>query len=400
MVYTIMLIVLQFALWKLIRSPYWLLVLTLFFFFLMIRRPPRSTLFPYTTLFRSPPARWRPSPARLWLEPGPAAGSPAGRRERRPGLRPRPARRRPPAGFARASGAGGDGALEGAQDQPGGGGSRVLVADRPLAQVGRPALARLHRDRGAAARLGGGAGLVQRVCQRGAGRHPLAEGVHSRLERVHHGLVTRGGCAQVLDRGQGGRQHLDQLLPFEGGLVAEDPPAAAQGRAPKWPAGASHRGDQGAAGQDEEPPGWGPRVGAEGLDDGLEAPQHVGAVVPVGDGGVDLQQVIALGPGGRVVLTHPAADGGRVQVALGDQRLISRSPAQSGRVDGGVPEAGHLVVELEHGQRGAGHLEGGDVAGDQVADRRDAGRAQLAVGLAIKKVELEQRRAAHAVQEG
>src|SRR5438034_5552683 len=30
-----------------------LLCLFLFFFFLMIRRPPRSTLFPYTTLFRS-----------------------------------------------------------------------------------------------------------------------------------------------------------------------------------------------------------------------------------------------------------------------------------------------------------------------------------------------------------
>src|SRR2546426_7018364 len=30
-----------------------------FFFFLMIRRPPRSTLFPYTTLFRSiPEALW------------------------------------------------------------------------------------------------------------------------------------------------------------------------------------------------------------------------------------------------------------------------------------------------------------------------------------------------------
>src|SRR5258706_15768801 len=28
-------------------------VTSLFFFFLMIRRPPRSTLFPYTTLFRS-----------------------------------------------------------------------------------------------------------------------------------------------------------------------------------------------------------------------------------------------------------------------------------------------------------------------------------------------------------
>src|SRR6266487_5690174 len=35
-----------------------------FFFFLMIRRPPRSTLFPYTTLFRSP---GRPaSPSTCW----------------------------------------------------------------------------------------------------------------------------------------------------------------------------------------------------------------------------------------------------------------------------------------------------------------------------------------------
>src|SRR5215216_7231404 len=31
-------------------------LLSFCFFFLMIRRPPRSTLFPYTTLFRSP--RW------------------------------------------------------------------------------------------------------------------------------------------------------------------------------------------------------------------------------------------------------------------------------------------------------------------------------------------------------
>src|SRR6266849_7185549 len=30
-----------------------------FFFFLMIRRPPRSTLFPYTTLFRSMGRAWR-----------------------------------------------------------------------------------------------------------------------------------------------------------------------------------------------------------------------------------------------------------------------------------------------------------------------------------------------------
>src|SRR6266496_2274499 len=34
--------------------------LSLFFFFLMIRRPPRSTLFPYTTLFRSAEGREDP----------------------------------------------------------------------------------------------------------------------------------------------------------------------------------------------------------------------------------------------------------------------------------------------------------------------------------------------------
>src|SRR3712207_7402758 len=33
-------------------------MLTFVFFFLMIRRPPRSTLFPYTTLFRSTYVLW------------------------------------------------------------------------------------------------------------------------------------------------------------------------------------------------------------------------------------------------------------------------------------------------------------------------------------------------------
>src|SRR5437868_15228820 len=43
-----------------------------FFFFLMIRRPPRSTLFPYTTLFRSEQrgGRVRPDPARCGVREG------------------------------------------------------------------------------------------------------------------------------------------------------------------------------------------------------------------------------------------------------------------------------------------------------------------------------------------
>src|SRR3712207_7304747 len=42
-------------------------------FFLMIRRPPRSTLFPYTTLFRS--ARVRHEPGRGWTVAAICAGA-------------------------------------------------------------------------------------------------------------------------------------------------------------------------------------------------------------------------------------------------------------------------------------------------------------------------------------
>src|SRR6266853_6234716 len=43
------------------------------FFFLMIRRPPRSTLFPYTTLFRSPRPAWAPPACRRGAPAAPPA---------------------------------------------------------------------------------------------------------------------------------------------------------------------------------------------------------------------------------------------------------------------------------------------------------------------------------------
>src|SRR5690606_42121668 len=64
---------------------------SVFIFFLLIRRPPRSTLFPYTTLFRShlrrrapghPPRRDRRRPRRRGAGAGPA---PARQPARRPG---------------------------------------------------------------------------------------------------------------------------------------------------------------------------------------------------------------------------------------------------------------------------------------------------------------------------
>src|SRR6266516_1262428 len=56
-----------------------------FFFFLMIRRPPRSTLFPYTTLFRSA----RPPRARDAPSDRDEAASPTRIRRARPGARAR-----------------------------------------------------------------------------------------------------------------------------------------------------------------------------------------------------------------------------------------------------------------------------------------------------------------------
>src|SRR5690349_24964194 len=55
----------------------------LFFFFLMIRRPPRSTLFPYTTLFRSHRHRGHHGQGRVSLDealrlPRPARGGHGG----------------------------------------------------------------------------------------------------------------------------------------------------------------------------------------------------------------------------------------------------------------------------------------------------------------------------------
>src|SRR2546427_6743799 len=47
------------------------------FFFLMIRRPPRSTLFPYTTLFRSGPRLRNDTPCPACAAPGTGFGASA-----------------------------------------------------------------------------------------------------------------------------------------------------------------------------------------------------------------------------------------------------------------------------------------------------------------------------------
>src|SRR5207247_10774601 len=59
-------------------EPFHVLDTSAFFFFFTIRRPPRSTLFPYTTLFRSQ----RRAPLRLPLVPRNGCGRPGRAPER------------------------------------------------------------------------------------------------------------------------------------------------------------------------------------------------------------------------------------------------------------------------------------------------------------------------------
>src|SRR3712207_7763434 len=63
----------------------------MYFFFLMIRRPPRSTLFPYTTLFRSPgvgvPLAGAPAVGEAGDRAGAVHGAGALRRRRGAGVR-------------------------------------------------------------------------------------------------------------------------------------------------------------------------------------------------------------------------------------------------------------------------------------------------------------------------
>src|SRR5260370_41608870 len=65
----------------------------IFFFFLMIRRPPRSTLFPYTTLFRSISGSSRCPTGGIWPS---LCSSAIRRRTRRPEMPPSQRSRAPP----------------------------------------------------------------------------------------------------------------------------------------------------------------------------------------------------------------------------------------------------------------------------------------------------------------
>src|SRR3954452_7541269 len=91
----------------------------------------------------------------------------------------------------------------------------------------------------------------------------------------------------------------------------------------------------------------------------------------------------------------------RIQ-SIAPSRVITalRAPAQARGVHRCVPVAHHLVVELEQRDRAALHLQRGDVVADQVALDGQPVLLRDLRHLGVDHVELEQRRAAHAVDEG
>src|SRR5690348_17351462 len=63
--------------------------------------------------------------------------------------------------------------------------------------------------------------------------------------------------------------------------------------------------------------------------------------------------------------------------------LVLASPAQRRCVHRRIPQLRQLLVQLQHGQRRAGHLERRDVTADQVARGLDPRLAQLRLDVPI-----------------
>src|SRR5579883_2298885 len=107
----------------------------------------------------------------------------------------------------------------------------------------------------------------------------------------------------------------------------------------------------------------------------------------------------------RSVSTAPAARVIQARTKSASKRALepwggfigSPAPAQGGRFHRRVPEFDELIRQAADGQREALHLEAGDVVADQAAGDPSAACLELLADLVEDDVELDQRRAAHAV---
>src|SRR5258705_1253850 len=72
----------------------------------------------------------------------------------------------------------------------------------------------------------------------------------------------------------------------------------------------------------------------------------------------------------------------------------SDAPAQRGRVHRRIPQSLRLAVEHRYGDRGAGHVEGGDIGTSQKTRRRDPRAVQNTLCAVDHQVELDSRSSA------
>ena len=125
---------------------------------------------------------------------------------------------------------------------------------------------------------------------------------------------------------------------------------------------------------------------------------HVDAVVGVADGRVELGELAPVLRDRARRTDGPTPRGWATVTAF---VAIAQTPHRSAGVRTGASHRpDQLVVQLEQRDRAAGHLERGDVRADERAGDRDAVAVEDPRDLAEHHVQLEQRCAAHAVDEG
>ena len=166
-----------------------------------------------------------------------------------------PGSRRHAAHFARAISVRRYGRLQRPEDERGGGGAGVLMADGALPEVRGPALARLHRDGCPHPRLGRLGRRDDGSLHAEAGVGGLVVAADGRRQRVDHGLVPRHRGAQVSNAVEGSLKGIAQPRGVEFRLLSQGFACPAEGGPPEGPAGSADGGHQRPTGLDQQAAG-------------------------------------------------------------------------------------------------------------------------------------------------
>ena len=148
-----------------------------------------------------------------------------------------------------------------------------------------------------------------------------AQGLQGRAPGVEHGLLPRGGPPPRGETADPGLQGARERLGVEHLQAGHGAPGAQEEGAVQGPGGAADGGDQGGADLLEQGVGAGEAAGLHRLGGGGQAALHVGAVVGVADGGVQVGELLGVLGDECGAAAHPGSQVRHAQRVAGGSHL-------------------------------------------------------------------------------